>query len=66
MWLHMLTQSRQDLVAELGPAYAGKILDNTNTKVVFRVNDPDTAAWASRLAGMRKRFSPHNEPGRGS
>ena len=58
VWLHMLTQSRQDLVAELGPAYAGKILDNTNTKIVFRVNDPDTAAWASRLAGMRKRFSP--------
>ena len=58
VWLHMLTQSRQDLVAELGPAYAGKILDNTNTKVVFRVNDPDTAAWASRLAGTRKRFSP--------
>ncbi len=58
VWLCMLTQSRQDLVAELGPAYAGKILDNTNTKVVFRVNDPDTAAWASRLAGTRKRFSP--------
>lgn len=58
VWLCMLTQSRQDLVAELGPAYAGKILDNTNTKVIFRVNDPDTAAWASRLAGTRKRFSP--------
>ena len=58
VWLHMLTQSRQDLVAELGPAYAGKILDNTNTKIVFRVNDPDTAAWASRMAGRRKRFSP--------
>ena len=58
VWLHMLTQSRQDLVAELGPAYAGKILDNTNTKIVFRVNDPDTAAWASRMAGTEKRFSP--------
>ena len=58
VWLHMLTQSRQDLVAELGPAYAGKILDNTNTKIVFRVNDPDTAAWASRMAGTRKSFSP--------
>ena len=58
VWLHMLTQSRQDLVAELGPAYAGKILDNTNTKIVFRVNDPDTAAWASRMAGTQKSFSP--------
>ena len=58
VWLHMLTQSRQDLVAELGPAYAGKILDNANTRIVFRVNDPDTAAWASRMAGTEKRFSP--------
>lgn len=58
VWLHMLTQSKQDLIAELGPAYAAKILDNTNTKIVFRVNDPNTAAYASRMAGMRKRFSP--------
>ena len=58
VWLCMLTQSRQDLIAELGGAYAGKILDNTNTKVIFRVNDPDTAAWAARIAGTRKRFSP--------
>ena len=58
VWLHMLTQSKQDLVAELGPAYTGKILDNTNTKIVFRVNDPNTASYASRMAGMRKRFSP--------
>ena len=58
VWLHMLTQSKQDLVAELGTAYAAKILDNTNTKIVFRVNDPNTAAYASRMAGTKKRFSP--------
>lgn len=58
VWLHMLTQSKQDLVAELGPAYTGKILDNTNTKIVFRVNDPNTASYASRMAGTAKRFSP--------
>ena len=58
VWLHMLTQSKQDLVAELGTAYAGKILDNTNTKIVFRVNDPNTAAYASRMAGTKKKFFP--------
>lgn len=58
VWLHMLTQSRQDLVAELGTARAGKILDNASTKIVFRVNDPQTADWVSRMAGTKKRFSP--------
>ncbi len=58
VWLHMLTQSKQDLVAELGPAYAGKILDNTNTKIVFRVNDPNTAGYVSRMAGTKAVFSP--------
>jgi len=58
VWLCMLTQSMQDLVAELGSAHAAKILDNTNTKIVFRVNDPNTASYASRMAGKRKRFSP--------
>ena len=58
VWLHMLTQSKQDLVAELGTAYAGKILDNTNTKIVFRVNDPNTAEYVSRMAGTKATFSP--------
>ena len=58
VWLHMLTQSRQDLVAELGAAHAAKILDNANTRIVFRVNDPQTAEYASRMAGRRRRFSP--------
>lgn len=58
VWLHMLAQSRQDLVAELGPAHAAKILDNANTRIVFRVNDPQTAEYASRMAGRRTRFSP--------
>lgn len=58
VWLHMLSQSRQDLVAELGEARAAKILDNANTRIVFRVNDPGTAEYASRMAGRRTRLSP--------
>ena len=58
VWLHMLAQSRQDLVAEIGEARAAKILDNSNTRIVFRVNDPATAEYASRMAGRRRRFSP--------
>jgi len=58
VWLHLMTQSFQDLVAELGEPHAKKILDNTNTKIVFRVNDPETAKYVSNLAGTRRRFSP--------
>lgn len=65
VWLHMLAQSRQDLVAELGEARAAKILDNSNTRIVFRVNDPSTAEYASRMAGRRRRFSPSMSLGGG-
>jgi type IV secretory pathway TraG/TraD family ATPase VirD4 len=58
VWLHLMTQSYQDLVAELGDPHAKKILDNTNTKIVFRVNDPETARYVSNLAGIHRRFSP--------
>lgn len=58
IWLHLMTQSYQDLVAELGEPHAKKILDNTNTKIVFRVNDPQTARYVSDLAGVKRRFSP--------
>jgi conjugal transfer pilus assembly protein TraD len=35
-----------------------KILDNTNTKIVLRVNDPETAKYVSNLGGIKRRFSP--------
>ena len=58
VWVHGFTQSIADLEAEMGPAYAKKILDNTNTKVFMRVNDPSTAKYISDYAGIRDRFSP--------
>ncbi|PIP39024.1 MAG: conjugal transfer protein TraG [Desulfobacterales bacterium CG23_combo_of_CG06-09_8_20_14_all_51_8] len=58
VWIHAFTQSIADIEAELGPASARKILDNTNSKIFMRVNDPNTANYISEYSGMVKRFSP--------
>jgi hypothetical protein len=58
VWLHAFTQSIADIEAELGPASARKILDNTNSKIFMRVNDPNTASYIAEYSGMVKRFSP--------
>src|SRR6201997_4030366 len=55
IWLHLMSQSYQDLIAELGEPHSKKILDNTNTKIVFRVNDPETAKYVSNLGGIKRR-----------
>jgi conjugal transfer pilus assembly protein TraD len=57
-WVHAFTQSVSDLEAEIGRPFAKKILDNTNTKVFMRVNDPATAEYVARYSGEQKRFSP--------
>ena len=58
VWIHAFTQSIADIEAELGPANARKILDNTNSKVFMRVNDPNTANYIADYSGMVKRYSP--------
>jgi conjugal transfer pilus assembly protein TraD len=58
VWIHAFTQSIADIEAELGPANARKILDNTNSKIFMRVNDPNTANYIAEYSGMVKRFSP--------
>ena len=58
VWVHGFTQSIADLEAEIGPAPAKKILDNTNTKIFMRVNDPSTAKYISDYAGTMNRYSP--------
>jgi len=58
VWMHAFTQSIADIEAELGPASARKILDNTNSKIFMRVNDPNTANYIAEYSGMVKRFSP--------
>ena len=58
VWVHAFTQSIADIEAEIGPPSARKILDNTNTKVFMRVNDPMTADYIADYSGMKRRFSP--------
>ena len=58
IWIHAFSQSIADLDAEIGRDHARKILDNTNTKIFMRVNDPQTARYISEYSGMVKRFSP--------
>ncbi len=56
--IHAFTQSIADIEAEIGRPHAKKILDNTNTKIFMRVNDPDTAEYIASYSGMQKKYSP--------
>lgn len=58
IWIHAFTQSLSDLNAEIGDDHARKILDNTNTKVFMRVNDPKTAEYIADYAGTLKKYAP--------
>jgi len=58
VWVHAFTQSIADIEAEIGRANARKILDNANTKIFMRVNDPGTADYIADYSGMIKRYSP--------
>ena len=58
VWVHAFTQSIADIAAEIGETNARKILDNTNTKLFMRVNDPKTAEYISLYSGDKRRFSP--------
>ncbi|QTA83856.1 TraD/TraG, TraM recognition site domain-containing protein [Desulfonema limicola] len=58
IWIHAFTQSVADLNAEIGPDHARKILDNTNTKLFMRVNDPETAEYISDYSGTVQKFDP--------
>ena len=58
VWVHAFTQSIADIAAEIGEVNARKILDNTNTKLFMRVNDPKTAEYISLYSGDKRRFSP--------
>jgi len=58
VWIHAFTQSIADPEAEIGKPQARKILDNTNTKIFMRVNDPGTAEYIANYSGMQKKYSP--------
>ena len=48
--LHFSHQSIGDL-QEVSPAFLGRITDNSATKIVLRINDPDSAEMMSRAFG---------------
>ncbi len=50
--LHFSHQSLGDL-ADVSPGFLSQITDNSATKIVMRVNDPDTAEFFSRAFGTQ-------------
>jgi conjugal transfer pilus assembly protein TraD len=50
MALHFSHQSAGDL-AEVSPGFMSRVTDNSATKIVLRINDPDTAELMSRTFG---------------
>ncbi len=58
VWIMGMTQSIADMVAVLGEDGASQLLDNTNTKIVMRVNDPKSAETFAQLGGTKMQSSP--------
>lgn len=54
---HGFVQSVNQVTAVLGPDNGKSILDNTNTKIFFRVPDPESAEYAAKHFGIRSGFS---------
>jgi len=61
----VFTQSLADINAAIGEQMARKILDNLNTKIFMRVNDPMTARYVSESSGTRKKYDPFLQLGGG-
>jgi type IV secretory pathway TraG/TraD family ATPase VirD4 len=61
----VFTQSLSDINAAIGEQMARKILDNLNTKIFMRVNDPLTARYVSESSGTRKKYDPFLQLGGG-
>jgi conjugal transfer pilus assembly protein TraD len=61
----VFTQSLADITAAIGEQMARKILDNLNTKIFMRVNDPLTAKYVSESSGTRKKYDPFLQLGGG-
>ncbi len=61
----VFTQSLADINAAIGEQMARKILDNLNTKIFMRVNDPMTARYVSDSSGTRKKYDPFLQLGGG-
>lgn len=55
--IHALTQSVADLTDIVKRENARRLLDNFNTQLFFRVNDPETSRYVASKAGSRKVFT---------
>ncbi len=55
--IHAYTQSVADIYARIGKEKARVILDNANTKVFFKVNDPETSAYVASVIGEKQEAS---------
>lgn len=55
VWIMGMTQSVADLVANIGEDSARQLLDNTNTKIIMRVQDIKSAETFAALGGVRKK-----------
>lgn len=60
--IHAYTQSIADINARIGEDRARVILDNCNTQLFFKVNDPITSGHVAKLAGVRTRYVPMFDP----
>lgn len=58
VWIVGMTQSIADMIAVLGEDGAKQLLDNTNTKIIMRVQDLESAKVFAELGGTRKKNSP--------
>jgi type IV secretory pathway TraG/TraD family ATPase VirD4 len=55
--VHGLCQSISDLSAKVGQEMAKTLLDNFNTQLFFRVNNPETSRYVSSCAGEIHKFT---------
>jgi len=58
VWIMGMTQSIADMIAVLDEDGAKQLLDNTNTKIIMRVQDLESAELFARLGGTKKVNSP--------
>ncbi len=56
VWIHAFTQSMADIIQEIGEDSARKIMDNCNSKLFMRVNDPQTAAYIQEYSRNIKKY----------
>lgn len=57
VWIMGMTQSIADMIAVIGEDGAKQLLDNTNTKIIMRVQDLSSAETFAMLGGTRKKYS---------